>query len=63
MAIDVGTWRSGRTGSAPRLETFGAGEGGGADLAQVLVDLGRDPHVATPSQAIEQLGEEKGCHR
>ena len=35
-----------------------AGEGGGADLAQVRVDLGRDPHVATPSQAIEQLGEE-----
>jgi hypothetical protein len=35
-----------------------AGEGGGADLAQVLVDLGSDPHVATPGQAIEQLGEE-----
>jgi len=23
VAIDVGTWRSGRTGSAPWLETFG----------------------------------------
>jgi hypothetical protein len=35
-----------------------AGEGGGAHLAQVLVDLGGDPHVATPGQPIEQLGEE-----
>jgi hypothetical protein len=23
VAMDVGTWRSGRTGSAPRRETFG----------------------------------------
>ena len=35
-----------------------AGEGGGADLAKVLVDIGGDPHVATSGQAIEQLGEE-----
>ena len=35
-----------------------AGEGGGADLAKVLVDIGGDHHVATPSQPIEQLGEE-----
>ena len=31
-----------------------AGEGGGADLAQVLVDLRGDPHVATPGQPICQ---------
>ena len=35
-----------------------AGEGRGADLAQVRVDFGGDPHVATPRQPIEQLGEE-----
>ena len=27
VAIEVGTWRSGRTGSAPRLETFGKTSG------------------------------------
>ena len=27
MAIEVGTWRSGRTGSAPRRETFGKTSG------------------------------------
>ena len=27
VAIEVGTWRSGRTGSAPRLETFGKASG------------------------------------
>src|SRR5260370_26648805 len=27
VAMDVGTWRSGRTGSAPRLETFGKASG------------------------------------
>jgi len=27
VAMDVGTWRSGRTGSAPRRETFGKASG------------------------------------
>jgi hypothetical protein len=34
-----------------------AGEGGGADLAEVLVHLGGDHHIAGLGETIEQLGQ------
>jgi hypothetical protein len=45
-----------RQGASKRHQE--AGEGGGADLAEVLVDIRGDHHVATPGQPIEQFGEE-----